>query len=162
MEEKLGSYLVKNDILTEDQLREAIEECRKTGQRLITVLNDLKLVAESKLLAQLSNLYRMEVVDLEYIIPSDEILALIPTTKAYHYEVLPIQRRGRYLTVAMVDPTDINAMGTLKNLVILKYHRNHPPKNTPRMMKNMPGTPKKNNGLSSTISLKMVLINSPP
>jgi type IV pilus assembly protein PilB len=67
-----------------------------------------------KLLAQLSNLYGMEVVDLDYIIPSEDVLELIPAQKAYHYEVLPINRKGRYLEIAMVDPTDISAIEDLR------------------------------------------------
>ncbi len=114
MEEKLGVYLVKNGILTEEQLRKAIQEKRETGQRLVSVLNTLEMISEGKLLAQLSNLYGMEVVDLDYIIPPKEVLDLIPAQKAYHYEVLPINRKGRYLELAMVDPTDISAIEDLR------------------------------------------------
>jgi len=114
VEEKLGIYLVKNGLLTDGQLREAVKERQDTGQRLISVLNARKYVSESKLLAQLSNLYRMEVVDLDYVIPNQKILERIPAEKAYHYEVLPLDVKGRYLTVAMVDPTDINAIEDLR------------------------------------------------
>ncbi|OGC43302.1 type IV-A pilus assembly ATPase PilB [candidate division WOR-3 bacterium RBG_13_43_14] len=114
MEEKLGSYLVQQGVISEDQLRDAIRERRETGQRLVSVLNSLEMVSEGKLLAHLSNLYKMEVVDLDYIIPDKIVLDLIPAQKAYHYEVLPIDRRGRYLTVAMVDPTDISAIEDLR------------------------------------------------
>lgn len=114
MEEKLGVYLVKNGLLTEDQLREAVKEKKDTGQRLISILNSNNFVTESKLLAQLSNLYRMEVIDLDYIIPDEKVLERIPAEKAYHYEVLPIEIKGRYLTVAMVDPTDISAIEDLR------------------------------------------------
>jgi type IV pilus assembly protein PilB len=114
MEEKLGVYLVKNGIITEEQLRKAIQEKRETGRRLVSVLNTLEMLPERKLLAQLSNLYGMEVVDLDYIIPSEDVLELIPAQKAYHYEVLPINRKGRYLEIAMVDPTDISAIEDLR------------------------------------------------
>lgn len=114
MEEKLGVYLVKNGLLSEDQLRDAVKEKQDTGQRLISILNGRNYVSESKLLAQLSNLYRMEVVDLDYVIPDEKVLGRIPAEKAYHYEVLPIDIKGRYLTVAMVDPTDINAIEDLR------------------------------------------------
>ena len=114
MEEKLGMYLVKNGLLTEDQLREAVKEKQDTGQRLISILNGHNYITESKLLAQLSNLYRMEVIDLDYIIPDEKVLDRIPAEKAYHYEVLPIEVKGRYLTVAMVDPTDISAIEDLR------------------------------------------------
>ncbi len=114
MEERLGAYLVKNGILNSDQLREALNEKRDTGQRLISILNARNYVSEGKLLAQMSNLYRMEVVDLDYVIPDQKILERIPAEKAYHYEVLPLDQKGRYLTVAMVDPTDINAIEDLR------------------------------------------------
>jgi type IV pilus assembly protein PilB len=114
VEEKLGVYLVKNGLLTEEQLRNAVKEKQDTGQRLISILNGHNYITEGKLLAQLSNLYRMEVVDLDYVIPDEKVLDRIPAEKAYHYEVLPIDIKGRYLTVAMVDPTDINAIEDLR------------------------------------------------
>jgi type IV pilus assembly protein PilB len=114
MEEKLGTFLIKHNLISEEQLRQAIQERRETGQRLISILNNLNIISEAKLLAQLSNLYRMEVVDLDYIIPDETVLQLIPAEKAYHYEVLPIERKGRYLTVAMPDPTDISAIEDLR------------------------------------------------
>ncbi|MGB9720432.1 MAG: type IV-A pilus assembly ATPase PilB [bacterium] len=114
MEERLGTYLVKNNLLTEEQLRQAIQEKKETGQRLVSVIVRLGLISENKLLAQLSNLYHMEVTDLDYIIPPENVLNLIPAEKAYHYEVIPIDRRGRTLTVAMVDPTDISAIEDLR------------------------------------------------
>jgi len=114
VEEKLGTYLVKQGLLTEEQLREAVREKKDTGQRLISILNGRNYVSEGKLLAQLSNLYRMEVVDLDYVIPDKKVLDRIPAEKAYHYEVLPIDVKGRYLTVAMVDPTDISAIEDLR------------------------------------------------
>lgn len=122
MEERLASYLVNNGLITEDQLREAMQERRETGQRLVSVLTRLDMMSESKLLAQLSNLYKMEVVDLDYIIPDKDVLDLIPAEKVYHYEVLPIDRKGRYLTVAMVDPTDISAVEDLRFITSMEIN----------------------------------------
>jgi type IV pilus assembly protein PilB len=122
MEERLASYLVDSDLITEEQLREAMQERRETGQRLVSVLNRLEMIPESKLLAQLSNLYKMEVVDLDYIIPEKEVLEMIPAEKVYHYEVLPIDRKGRYLTVAMVDPTDISAIEDLRFITSMEIN----------------------------------------
>jgi type IV pilus assembly protein PilB len=114
MEDKLATYLVKNGLLPEEQLRMAVQERRETGGRLVSIITRLEFIAESKLLAQLSNLYQMEVVDLDYIIPPEDVLKLIPPEKAYHYEVIPIERKGRYLSVAMIDPTDISAIEDLR------------------------------------------------
>uniref|UniRef100_A0A7C4TC17 Type IV-A pilus assembly ATPase PilB n=1 Tax=candidate division WOR-3 bacterium TaxID=2052148 RepID=A0A7C4TC17_UNCW3 len=122
MEEKLGVFLVKNNLITEDQLRQAIQEKKETGQRLVSVLVRLGFIPENKLLAQLSNLYRMEVTDLDYIIPPESVLRLIPAEKAYHYEVLPIDRKGSILTVAMVDPTDISAIEDLRFITGLEIN----------------------------------------
>ena len=47
MEEKFATYLVKNGLLTEDQLREAMREKRETGQRLVSVLNRLEMVSKA-------------------------------------------------------------------------------------------------------------------
>ena len=52
------------------------------------------------------------------------VLDLIPAEKAYHYEVLPIDRKGRFLSVAMVDPTDISAIEDLRFITSMEI--NHP------------------------------------
>ncbi len=122
MEEKLGSYLVQSGIITEQELREAMKERRETGQRLVSILTSLEIVSEGKLLAQLSTLYGMDVVDVDFIIPDEKVLQLIPAEKAYHYEVLPIDRKGRYLTVAMVDPTDISAIEDLRFITSMEIN----------------------------------------
>lgn len=122
MEEKLGAYLVKSGVITKDQLRTAIQEKRETGQRLVSVLNRLEMVSEGKLLAQLSTLYGMDVVDVDFIIPDKTVLEMIPAQKAYHYEVLPIERKGRFLTVAMVDPTDISAIEDLRFITSMEIN----------------------------------------
>jgi type IV pilus assembly protein PilB len=114
VDERLGRYLINHGLINEDQLRKAVEEKKKSGQRLVTILNALGFVSENKLLAQLSNLYRMEVIDLDYIIPDKSVLDMVPAQKVYRYEVLPIDREGRKLTLAMVDPTDINAIEELR------------------------------------------------
>lgn len=114
MEERLAVHLVENNLITEEQLRQAMQEKKETGQRLISVLVKLGFIPENRLLAQLSNLYQMEVTDLDYIVPPESVLNLIPAERAYHYEVIPIDRRGRVLTVAMVDPTDIAAIEDLR------------------------------------------------
>jgi type II secretory ATPase GspE/PulE/Tfp pilus assembly ATPase PilB-like protein len=113
------------EVIRETKLREAMQERRETGQRLVSVLNRLEMIPESKLLAQLSNLYKMEVVDLDYIIPEKEVLEMIPAEKVYHYEVLPIDRKGRYLTVAMVDPTDISAIEDLRFITSIRASGKH-------------------------------------
>lgn len=122
MEEKLGAYLVRSGVITEDQLRTAVQEKKETGQRLVSVLNRLEMISEGKLLAQLSTLYGMDVVDVDFIIPDKAVLEMIPAQKAYHYEVLPIERKGRFLTVAMVDPTDISAIEDLRFITSMEVN----------------------------------------
>ncbi len=114
MEEKLAQQLLKQGSITEAQLREATKEKNLTGERLTSVMVKLGYVSESKVLAAISNLYRLEIVDLDYVIPQDTVLGLVPAEKAYSYEILPIERMGKKLTVAVVDPSNITALEDLR------------------------------------------------
>ncbi len=114
MEEKLIQQLLKQGLINEEQLKEAQKEKALTGERLSSVLVKLNFVSESKILAAISNLYRLEIIDLDYVIPQEAVLSLVPAEKAYSYEILPIERVGKKLTVAVVDPSNISAMEDLR------------------------------------------------
>lgn len=114
MEEKLTQQLIAKGLVNEDQLKEAVKEKNLTGERLPSVLVKLGYISESKLLAILSNIFRIEVVDLDGVIPQESVLGLVPAEKAYSYEILPIERMGKKLTVAMVDPSNISALEDLR------------------------------------------------
>ena len=114
MEERIAKALLEKKLINEDQLIEIQEERKYTNDRLVTVISRLGFIPENKLLAFLSNLYRIEIVDLDTTIIPEDILKLIPPEMAYRYEAIPVERKGKILMVAMVDPGDLVAVEDMR------------------------------------------------
>ncbi len=114
MSAKLGEILVRENLLTPQQLREALDYQRANGGRLGFNLVKLGLVSDDMITAVLSRQYGVPSVNLELFDIDDSVLRLIPREVAEKYSVLPLSRVGATLTLAMVDPTNVFAMDDIK------------------------------------------------
>jgi type IV pilus assembly protein PilB len=114
MSAKLGEILVRENLLTPQQLREALDYQREHGGRLGYNLVKLGLVADDMITAVLSRQYGVPSVNLELFDIDETVLRLIPREVAEKYSVLPLSRVGATLTLAMVDPTNVFAMDDIK------------------------------------------------
>jgi len=112
--DRLGEILLKENLITRDQLQAALTEQRQSGFRLGYVLVKLGLVQELEITKVLARQYRMPAVDLSRFEVDARILKLIPNDLALKNVVLPLKREGRTLTVAMADPTDLGLLEDLK------------------------------------------------
>jgi type IV pilus assembly protein PilB len=114
MSAKLGEILVRENLLTPHQLREALEFQREHGGRLGFNLVKMGLVSDDMITAVLSRQYGVPSVNLELFDIEDTVIRLIPREVADKYSVLPLSRVGATLTLAMVDPTNVFAMDDIK------------------------------------------------
>ncbi len=114
MSAKLGEILVRENLLTAQQLREALDYQREHGGRLGFNLVKLGLVSDDMITAVLSRQYGVPSVNLELFDIDGPVLRLIPQEVAQKYSVLPLSRVGATLTLAMVDPTNVFAMDDIK------------------------------------------------
>jgi type IV pilus assembly protein PilB len=114
MSAKLGEILVRENLLTAQQLREALEYQREHGGRLGYNLVKLGLVSDDMITAVLSRQYGIPSVNLELFDVEESVIRLIPQEVAQKYSVLPLSRVGATLTLAMVDPTNVFAMDDIK------------------------------------------------
>jgi type IV pilus assembly protein PilB len=111
---KLGQLLIASSIISEDQLKQALNAQRREGGRLGTNLVKLGFISEEKLVAFLSKQYGVPAINLaEYKIDS-AILKLIPADMAKKYLIMPIARVGATLTIAMADPSNVFAIDDVK------------------------------------------------
>src|SRR5688572_5284116 len=113
-QDRLGDLFVREGLITDAQLAQALAEAKKEGTRLGFALVKLGFVAEEELTRMLAKQYRVPAVDLEKVNVDPKILKLIRTDVAYKHLVLPLRKVGRTLTVAMVNPTDLSAIDDLK------------------------------------------------
>ncbi|HEV2802786.1 MAG TPA: type IV-A pilus assembly ATPase PilB [Pyrinomonadaceae bacterium] len=114
MSAKLGEILVRENILTPQQLREALDYQREHGGRLGFNLVKLGLVSDDMVTAVLSRQYGVPSVNLDLFDVEPSVIRLIPREVADKYSVLPLSRVGATLTLAMVDPTNVFAMDDIK------------------------------------------------
>jgi type IV pilus assembly protein PilB len=111
---RLGDLLVREGLITREQLDQALAEQRNTGARLGYCLVKLGLVQETEITKALARQYRMPAVDLSRFEVDPKIIKLVPGDVAVKHMVLPLKREGRTLTVAMADPTNMGVVDDLK------------------------------------------------
>ena len=114
MSAKLGEILVRENLLSAQHLREAIDYQREHGGRLGYTLVKLGLVTDEMITAVLSRQYGIPSVNLDLFQIDESVLRLIPQEVAQKYSVIPLSRVGATLTLAMVDPTNVFAMDDIK------------------------------------------------
>jgi type IV pilus assembly protein PilB len=112
--DRLGDILMREGLITRDQLTVALAEQKSTGHRLGYVLVKLGLVQELEVTKVLARQYRMPAVDLTRFEVDPKIIKLVPSDFALKHVVLPLKREGRTLTVAMADPTNTGVLDDLK------------------------------------------------
>src|SRR5688572_1731884 len=112
--DRLSEVLLREGLLTREQLASAMAEQKASKHRLGYVLVKLGLVPELEITKVLARQYRMPAVDLSRFEVDPRILKLIPSDVATKGVVLPLKREGRTLTVAMADPTDLGLLEDLK------------------------------------------------
>ncbi|MCU1289445.1 MAG: pilB1 [Acidobacteria bacterium] len=114
MSSKLGEILVRENLITAQQLREALEYQRTSGGRLGSNLVKLGIISDDVITAVLSRQYGVPSINLELFQIEDSTIKLISQEVALKYTVLPISKVGATLTLAMADPTNVFAMDDIK------------------------------------------------
>jgi type IV pilus assembly protein PilB len=114
MSAKLGEILVRENLISPQHLREALDYQREHGGRLGFNLVKLGLISDDMITAVLSRQYGIPSVNLDLFNIDPSVLSLIPQEVAQKHSVLPLSRVGATLTLAMVDPTNVFAMDDVK------------------------------------------------
>jgi len=112
--DRIGELLLREGAISAEQLAEAQKDARQNGTRLGFALVKLGAITEPDLTRILARQYRVPAVDLDRVQLDPKIVKLIPAEVALKHFVLPLRRVGRTLTVAMVNPTDANAIDSIK------------------------------------------------
>src|SRR5215831_17482153 len=119
---RLGDLLVREGLINQEQLQQALAEQKGTIEKLGSILVRLNLITEDQLIAFLSKQYGIPSIQLSQLDIDSEVLKLVPSQIARKYEVLPIKRSGNQLTLAMADPTNVFAVddvGFMTNLQVV-------------------------------------------
>jgi len=111
---KLGQMLINSNIITEEQLKQALALQKREGGRLGTNLVKLGYVTEDKLVTFLSKQFGVPAINLSNYKIDPAVLKLIPQEMAKKYMIMPVARVGATLTIAMADPSNVFAIDDVK------------------------------------------------
>src|SRR5229473_6593797 len=116
MSQRLGDLLVREKIITVDQLERALKAQKEAGPqaRLGSTLVNLGFITDEEVTNFLSRQYGVPAINLQYFEIDTSVVKLVPEETAKRYQILPLSRVGASLTIAMVDPTNVFAMDDIK------------------------------------------------
>ena len=112
---RIGQLLVERGIVTEAQVKEALEQAKIQGGALGQMLVQLGYATEDDVVHALAEQAGMDVIELEKMdnIPPD-VLDRVSPSLAKIYRVVPVKFEDNTLTVAMADPLNVNALDDLR------------------------------------------------
>src|ERR1700691_827268 len=110
----LKEILLRDQIVTPEDLKRAIEEQERSGGELSRILLKLKLVAEDELSVVLSEALQLPLINLNLFRIDPGLLKLVPKETAEKSLLIPISRLNDQLTIAMVDPLDMLTIDNIK------------------------------------------------
>jgi type IV pilus assembly protein PilB len=111
---KLGELLTKANLLSQEQLDEALKSQQEEGGRLGEVVVRLGYVTEEDITEMLSHQFGVPSINLSHFEIEPAIIKLVPGDVSRKYRILPVNKTGATLTIAMADPTNVFAMDDIK------------------------------------------------
>ncbi len=114
MNKKIGDLLIEADLLTEEQLEEAINIQNKTGERLGSILIDYNYVNEGQVMEVMEFQLGIPFIDLNNITISSEVQKLIPYQLVMRHNAVPVKLEMKLLYVAMEDPLNFIAIEDIR------------------------------------------------
>ncbi|MFP6605032.1 MAG: type II secretion system protein GspE, partial [Myxococcota bacterium] len=116
MNEQIGELLVRENLLSAEELQQARSEVVAKGGRLGAQITKLGLLEESQLTDFVAKQYGVPAIDLDDFEVDPKVVALIPEAVAIKHNVVPVNRAGSTLIVATADPSNISGLDDIKFL----------------------------------------------
>ena len=110
---RLGEILLQQGLLTEVQLKAALDDQKRTGRRLGRVFVESGFVTEEQIGEALARQFKIAFVNLKQFNVKPEALAKLPESQARRFRAMVLQDEGSHYVVGMADPTDLNAYDEL-------------------------------------------------
>ena len=113
---RLGELLVREKLISLQQLRKAQQDQQKSGGNLSSTLAKLGYISDAEITDFLSNQYRLPAIHLDEYEVEQDVLRLVAREVCDKHKLLPISKAGSSLVVAMADPTNLHAIDDIKFL----------------------------------------------
>lgn len=114
---RLGDVLVQQQLISAEQLAQALEQQRATGKKLGRLLIDAGLITEEALAHGLARQLRVAVVNLKSFPLKSETVRLLAESPARRHRAIVLEDKGEQLLVGFVDPLDLVAYDDLTRLL---------------------------------------------
>src|ERR1051326_9137091 len=114
MSQRLGDLLVKEKVITPEQLDQAVKIQKESGARLGAALVKLGFLSDEDVTNFLSRQYGVPAINLSFFEIDPAVVKLIPHETAKRYQILPLRRAGASLSIAVVDAPKVWAMDDIK------------------------------------------------
>src|SRR5579872_7409843 len=111
---RIGELLLKEKLISPEQLQQALSAQKANGGKLGYNLVKMGFVKDEQVTALLSKQYGVPAINLTQFKIDPTIVKLVPTETARKYQIIPLSRSGSTLTIAMTDPTNVFAMDDIK------------------------------------------------
>ncbi|HVT43549.1 MAG TPA: type IV-A pilus assembly ATPase PilB [Thermoanaerobaculia bacterium] len=111
---RLGDLLTKAGLISQDQLKETLKLQKESGGKLGELLIKLGFVSEEDITECLSQQFGVPSINLAHFEIDPTVIKLIPSEVARKYNILPVNKTGATITIAMADPTNVFAMDDIK------------------------------------------------
>jgi type IV pilus assembly protein PilB len=111
----LGDFLIESGVVTADQVKKALQEKRRAGERLEQTIVRLKFAEAAPVLQCLADYFNLPYVDLNTYLIDEKAIKIIPEEMARRHTLIPLFKIGNTLTIAMADPLDILALDEVRN-----------------------------------------------
>jgi type IV pilus assembly protein PilB len=116
MAKKLGNFLVREGMITAEQLENALQEQKANGGMLGSNLVKMGYIEEAELMEFLSKQFGVPSTDPSKLDVDSEVIEMIPANIVGKYKIVPISLEGQTLTISMVDPSNIFIIDDIKFL----------------------------------------------
>ena len=114
---RLGDILVAQKVISQEQLKLALDEQKRSGRRLGRVLVDMGFTAELNIAQALARQLNVGFVDLKHHNFKANVALKLPESSARRFRALALEERGAKMLVGMADPTDLFAFDELSRIL---------------------------------------------
>ena len=114
---RLGDLLIQQGMLTDEQLRFALDEQKRSGRKLGRIVVDSAFVTEEAISQALARQLQIPFVDLQHFNPQPELISLLPEAQARRFRAVVLGEAGGRLRVGLVDPTDLQTYDDIVRLL---------------------------------------------
>ena len=116
VKKRLGEMLVESGLLSDEKLQQALIDQKKAGLKLGQFLTRQGIVNEQQIIDMLSQQLKIQKYHPDDYPLDVNLIRQIPIEVAQKFQLAPLKKKGRLLTISMVDPLDINAMDSIEVL----------------------------------------------